>query len=173
MAPPYRYIRRPEHRDQLESERIAAVIWDAIEVVTHRSQKVTALTGHTIRIATIRVQRDQLPHKPLQASSYSSLCKSWEHLWTQAGQTLGRSVPGHSENPKELPDDNITSKCSNNSDDSIEGTHYATDISRPMTALDRTCLDFCIELLNQQIHVKDYECALLYTLAVQGNGPGG
>ncbi|CAI7640780.1 unnamed protein product, partial [Penicillium viridicatum] len=201
-------VRRPEHGDQLESERIAAVIWDAMEVVTHRSQKVTALTGHTIRIAAIRVQRDQLPHKPLQAymdaDNIQRHClpwqqilmffartqiphrwkspsyrltprqrKSWEHLWTQAGQTLGGSVPGRGENPKELPDDDVASECSNDSDDSIEGTHYATDIGRPMTALDRACLDFCIELLNQQIHVKDYECALLCALAVQGNGPGG
>lgn len=203
-------VRRPEHGDPLESERTAAVVWDALEAVTYRSQRVTALTGHTIRIAAIRVQRDQLPHKPLQAymdaDSIQRHCLpwqqilmffartqiphqwksppyhltrrqrlSWEHLWKQAGLSLAHPAPdrGEERSPEERPDSDVASECSDDSDDSTDGEPYATDIGRPLTDLDRACLDFCIELLNQQIHVKDYECALLCALAVQGNGPGG
>ncbi|KAJ5396387.1 uncharacterized protein N7487_003512 [Penicillium crustosum] len=207
-------VRRPERGDQLEAERTAAAIWDAMEAVTHRSQRVTALTGHTIRIAAIRVQRDQLPHKPLQAymdadniqrhclpwqqilmffartqtphqwksPSYRLTPRqrlSWEHLWRQAGLSLhgpdpdGPPVLSRCETQEDCGVDDVASECSNDSDDSMDGEQYATDISRPLTELDRACLDFCIELLNQQIHVQDYECALLCALAVQGHGPGG
>jgi hypothetical protein len=31
-------------------------------------------------------------------------------------------------------------------------------------------MDFCIELLNQRISAEEYECALVYALAVLGQG---
>ena len=37
----------------------------------------------------------------------------------------------------------------------------------PLTKLQSACLDFCIELLNQQIDFNEYECPLLTALAVQ------
>lgn len=43
----------------------------------------------------------------------------------------------------------------------------------PLTKLQRACLDFCIELLNQNIRSDEYECALVCAMAVQGSGVAG
>ncbi|KAE8551290.1 hypothetical protein EYB25_007526 [Talaromyces marneffei] len=38
----------------------------------------------------------------------------------------------------------------------------------PLTPLQRACLDFCIELLNQRVVHREYDCALVCAMAVLG-----
>lgn len=44
---------------------------------------------------------------------------------------------------------------------------------RPMSELQRACLSFCIELLNQTIHNREYDMALVCALAALGVSPSG
>jgi hypothetical protein len=38
----------------------------------------------------------------------------------------------------------------------------------PLTLIQRACLDFCIELLNQRVVHREYDCALMCAMAVLG-----
>jgi len=44
---------------------------------------------------------------------------------------------------------------------------------QPMSELQRACLSFCIELLNQTIHNREYDMALVCALAALGVSPSG
>lgn len=40
-----------------------------------------------------------------------------------------------------------------------------------MTALEKACMRFCIELLNQRIYNREYDMALVCAMAVLGVAP--
>lgn len=95
----------------------------------------------------------QIPHRwkspPYHLTRRQRL--SWEHLWKQAGLSLHRPPLSSREerSPKDRYNNDTASECSDDSDDSTDGKQYPTDIGCPLTELDRACLDFYIELLNQ------------------------
>ncbi|CAL5865802.1 uncharacterized protein PFLUO_LOCUS8 [Penicillium psychrofluorescens] len=52
----------------------------------------------------------------------------------------------------------------------VETEGQPTDDRYQMSPIQVACMDFCIELLNQRVGAKEYECALVCALAVLGRG---
>lgn len=79
-----RAVEKPSLEDPRESEAIARALWDAMGCVARSSQTVASLLGHSARIAIVRVERDRLPHKPLQAymdhESIQKHCAPWQQI---------------------------------------------------------------------------------------------
>lgn len=62
-----------------------------------------------------------------------------------------------------------TESDSTGSDSEVEGEQTAS----AMTEVQQACLLFCVELLNQTIHNREYDMALVCGLAVLGVNPSG
>ncbi|GFF62413.1 hypothetical protein IFM51744_10960 [Aspergillus udagawae] len=79
----------------------------------------------------------------------------WRQLWQLASQRAGSRDPD--------PQGSQGSQSS-----------QAMDLEAwAMTAIEKACLEFCIELLNQRHHSHKYESALVCTMAVLGQGKAG
>jgi superfamily II DNA or RNA helicase len=149
--------------------------------VARVSQRITKQCGHLIRIEAARTDEHQSPYQPLQAymdmdnigrhvepwqrilmffartqqpHEWSSpryrlmprQQRAWQALWRCAQSTIIRPSPGRtSEEPEPYQ----------------------------LTSIQRACMDFCIELLNQRVGAEEYECALVCALAVLGRSRDG
>lgn len=70
---------------------------------------------------------------------------------------------------KEADEASDTESDSTDTDSEAEG-----DRGEPaMTEMQQACLSFCIELLNQTIHNREYDIALICGLAALGVNPSG
>ena len=71
-----------------------------------------------------------------------------------------------------------SSESSESSDEGADGDRDTyvkrkSPTMQPMSELQRACLSFCIELLNQTIHNREYDMALVCALAALGVSPSG
>lgn len=71
---------------------------------------------------------------------------------------------------EEEEEEKESSTASDSGCESDDSTSLESDA--PMIALGRACLGFCIELLNQRIHNREYDMALVCGMAVSGVAPG-
>ncbi|CAG8367290.1 unnamed protein product, partial [Penicillium salamii] len=171
-------------------------IWDAMAAVARISQRVSTHVGHTIRIKAVRVERDHTPTRPLQAyiakDTIVQHCIPWQQvlIFFARTQSVARSSPPPTTVPRprqatrsiddaDASDTSDASDASDANEDEVDQcgtpTHDTPENRAPfeLTAIEASCLDFCMELLNQCVRVEDYECALICALAVQGCGPAG
>lgn len=85
------------------------------------------------------------------------------HAEQAVDQSMKEDVSDESSESSEETDDRSTDRCSIS-----EGA-----ATQSMTGLQRACLSFCIELLNQTIHNREYDMALVCALATLGVSPSG
>lgn len=148
------------------------------------SQQITKHCSHLIRTEIVRTEQEELPKTPLQAYMDPDSIHRHIHPWQQiigffvrtqitpdethplyhfnprqhrAWETLWRvAVNGTRTTPDETMEEEDRTTPTSPTPPSI--FHY-----RP---LEKACLDFCLELLNQRIGADEYECALVCALAV-------
>lgn len=155
-----------------------------MEQVARKSQRTVQQCGQAIWVEAVRSEKGQTPHRPLLAymdeaaiqkhvhpwqqilafiactqapHDWTSLRygmttqqrKKWQQLWQLAGQAQ------HRPNPMELKTD----------DPQMEAW--------TMTNIEKACLEFCIELLNQRHRSHEYKSALVCAMAVLGQGETG
>lgn len=156
------------------------------------AQQIAKRCGHLIRVEVVRTEVDQAPHTPLQAymdletitrhiapwqqivcffartqhpaePSYPAYPhyrfnhrqrKAWQALWSLASRS-------RSPDPYESDDDRTSP--------------IGSPISSPFhfQPIEKACLNFCLELLNQRVGADEYECALVCALAVLGRSRTG
>lgn len=177
---------KPPPDDAQGQDGAIRAIWEAMDGVARISQRITKQTGQMIRIEAARTEKDQSPHQPLQAymdeGQIQRHVEPWqqvlmffartqvEHDWQsppyrfsprqrRAWQALWR----HAQDTRGSPDPFDGQSQGQSQEDGSDNPYQ-------MSAIQAACMDFCIELLNQQIRAEEYECALVCALAVLGRG---
>ena len=80
----------------------------------------------------------------------------------------------HSVEESELDESSATSEGEDEEmEDLSEARPQGSSVISPMNELQRACLTFCVELLNQTIHNREYDMALVCGLAALGVSPSG
>ncbi len=88
----------------------------------------------------------------------------FDRLITLAQQTGEETVETASDEPGESSEDEDNSTNDGNGQEESRTTQC-------MSELQRACLSFCNELLNQTIHNREYDMALVCALAALGVSP--
>ncbi|PKX88847.1 uncharacterized protein P174DRAFT_455125 [Aspergillus novofumigatus IBT 16806] len=167
-------VAAPEEDPQDATEQRVQVIWATMEQVACKSQQTVQHCGQAIRVEAVWSEKGQTPYRPLLAymdeaavqkhaphgwtsPKYGMTARQrqkWRQLWQLASQAV---VPGDREDREDLED------LENPEDLEVWA----------MTAIEKACLEFCIELLNQRHRSHEYESALVCAMAVLGQGEAG
>ena len=180
-------------------EGAARAIWEAMEGVARISQRITKQTGQMIRAEAARLEKDEIPHKPLLAymdeEQIQRHVEPWQqilmffartqvaHDWRsprycfkkrqwQAWQALWRLAQDTRGSPDPIqpePEPELPEAPDPAPTEQPQSPDSRED-QYQMTPIQEACMDFCIELLNQSVNVDEYECALVCALAVLGQG---
>ncbi|KAI7422965.1 hypothetical protein KC368_g19205, partial [Hortaea werneckii] len=183
-------------------ERVAAVIWHAVADVARISQETVSRSGVMLRFESIRTEAHQNMYHPLDPYQTRDSIARQGRYWQQivifvvrARQEHARQAPPFKFNRRqdrayqrlmaaaeavvtqgEESDPSDDSDASSADDSDAE---YASIRSAPppprqtLTELQSACLSFCIELLNQRIHNREYDMAMICALAALGVRPTG
>ncbi|KAJ5762605.1 hypothetical protein N7533_001286 [Penicillium manginii] len=160
--PLFESTQRPEE-DAEGPERIALVIWEAMERLASVSQEIAKACGHLVRIDVVRTMKDESPHKPLlaylDATAIQKHVAPWQQImmfFARTQQQLWDAVWRHAQAQASCPDPE---------DDEPEPFEI-----RP---IEHALLTFCIDLLRQKIRNDEYGCAMICATAVIGCGQFG
>ena len=156
------------------------------------AQMIAKHCGHLIRIEIVRTEIDQSPHTPLQAymdmETISAHLRPWQQIISFFARTQYPAELSHPAYPhyrfnhrQRKAWQHLWSLATRSpSPDPYESDEDRTTPADPVKPspfhfqpLERACLDFCIELLNQRIGADEYECALVCALAVLGRSRTG
>ncbi|KAJ5738982.1 hypothetical protein N7533_011766 [Penicillium manginii] len=176
--PLFESTQRPEE-DAEGPERIALVIWEAMERLASVSQEIAKACGHLVRIDVVRTMKDESPHKPLLAYLDATAIQKHVAPWQQIMMFFARTQIEHDwESPKysftprqqQLWDAvwrhaQAQASCPDPEDDEPEPFEI-----RP---IEHALLTFCIDLLRQKIRNDEYGCAMICATAVIGCGQFG
>lgn len=181
-------------------ERIAASVWQAMGEVASISQTTVSRSGVMLRFEAIRTESNKSSYHPLEPyqdrSQIGRQGRAWQqimmffvrtqrkHKWTspryrfnqRQKRTFDRLVALARRSACEDISDTESGASSESSDDEdgdvggeCEGN--GKEVKQPISELQRACLSFCIELLNQTIHNREYDMALVCALAALGVSP--
>ncbi|RHZ43137.1 uncharacterized protein CDV56_101138 [Aspergillus thermomutatus] len=146
-------VAAPEEEPRDATEQRVQVIWDTMEQVARKSQRSVQRCGQAIRVEAVRSEKGQTPYRLLLAYMNEAAIKKhaspkygmtarqrkkWRQLWQLAGQA-----------PQSSPDPMDTEM-----DDPQRGAWA-------MTNMEKACLEFCTELLNQRHRSHEYESVLI------------
>jgi hypothetical protein len=76
-------------------EGAARAIWEAMEGVARISQRITKQTGHMIRAEAARLEKDEIPHKPLLAYMDEEQIQRHVEPWQQILMFFARTQVAH------------------------------------------------------------------------------
>jgi superfamily II DNA helicase RecQ len=91
--------------------------------------------------------------------------QAWDRLIEEARQGLDEEEES-SDDEEEEEDQEEEEDMEEDEDMEEEETNQAKP--KPLTSIQKACLDFCVELLNQTISQREYDSALVCALAVLG-----
>ncbi|KAF7184768.1 hypothetical protein CNMCM7691_006326 [Aspergillus felis] len=186
-------VAAPEEDPMDATEQRVQVIWHIMEQVTHKSQQTVQQCSQAIRVEAVQSKKGQIPHRPLLAYMDEAAIKKhmqpwqqilafitrtqaphnwtspqygmtarqrqkWRQLWQLASQAPGRPNPNSQGN-----------QGSPGSQAAVLGDPKNLK-AWTMTAIEKACLEFCIELLNQRHRSHKYKSALVCAMAVLGQG---
>ncbi|KAJ5749393.1 hypothetical protein N7533_006421 [Penicillium manginii] len=156
------------------------------------AQLIAKHCGHLIRVEIVRTEIDQSPHTPLQAymdpETILAHITPWQQIVSFFARTQYPTEPSHPAYPhyrfnrrqRKAWQHLWTLATRSPSPDPYESDKDRTAPATPaqpspfhFQPIERACLDFCIELLNQRIGADEYECALVCALAVLGRSRTG
>ena len=98
-------------------------------------------------------RRQDVAYKAMVAAA-----EEWITIQEESGEESGEESDGESEDEN----GDVRSKSSSSGRDQDDAS---------MDGLERACMGFCIELLNQRIHNREYDMAMVCGLAVLGIAP--
>lgn len=186
-----------EVTEEINVKKIERMIWKATGEMAAASQATVQRSGVMLRLEAVRTEVEQKRYQPLQpyqeASSIERRCRPWqemlmffvrtmrEHSWKSPKYRFNRRQFAAFEqlievaeeevrkeiNPQQMDEDEDNDD--NSSSDHQPGSGPANDGQhKPLTAIQKACLTFCIELMNQTIHNREYDMALVCAAAVLG-----
>ncbi|KAL4923112.1 uncharacterized protein BDV17DRAFT_285675 [Aspergillus undulatus] len=133
--------------------RATRVVWDTMEQLARRSQHTVQHCGNGIRMAAVSTVPNQIPHQPLRA--YMDETSIQDHVWPWQ-QILLFIIRTQTDWPwKKKPGYRLWQLAMQAGQG--PGLQDAQSAQDP-----RTCLEFCIELLNQKIKVHEYKSLLAW-----------
>lgn len=183
-------------------ERVAAVIWHAVADVARISQETVSQSGVMLRFEAIRTEVHQNLYHPLDSyqtrDSIARQGRYWQQIvifLVRARQEHGRQAPPFKFNRRQdrayqrlmaaaeavvtqgdesdLSDDSDASPADDSDDEHASIRSAPPPLRQTLTELQSACLSFCIELLNQRIHNREYDMAMICALAALGVSPKG
>jgi superfamily II DNA helicase RecQ len=181
---------------------VEVAIWKAMGEVAEISQTTVTQSGVMLRLEAIRTEMHQTRYQPLQpyqdASQINHRCRSWQqmlmffvrtqrrHEWNSPPYRFSRRQYTAFKQLIEAAEDIVRNEDGEEqSEDEGDNESRGEVESQPakpattssqsgsLTKIQRACLTFCIELLNQKIHNKEYDMALICATAVLGVQPHG
>ena len=194
-------IQKPAAEDTPGSkgEPVAAVIWDAVSQMVTVSQGTVAESGVMLRFEAVRTEKEQVRYQPLEVyrdrASVQEQCRPWQqmimffvrtqqrHEWkspeyrfNQRQQQAFDQLIDAAEQCVDSDSDSNSNSDSNSEDGKSSNEGNVTDNTsgrQCMTAIQKACLTFCIELLNQTMYSRESDMALVCALAIIGVNPKG
>jgi superfamily II DNA helicase RecQ len=192
---------KDENEDE-DKEAVESAIWQAMGEVADISQTTVTQSGVMLRLEAIRTEMHQTRYQPLQpyqdASQINRRCRSWQqmlmffvrtqrqHEWKSPPYRFSRRQYAAFKRLIEAAEEVVQNgDGEEESEDEGDNTSRGEVESQPdpptrrprqsgsLTKIQRACLTFCIELLNQKIHNKEYDMALICATAVLGIQPHG
>jgi superfamily II DNA or RNA helicase len=172
-----RYLSGLERPDLLAriaepTNALETAIWAATAAMIRESQETTRGCGVMLQLAAHQFEPMQRQHRPLKPykTGIAPRAKEWQKIvmFFVRGQTGGDGDGGGGGggggggDPPYL----LTEAQAKALERVLQEAALADDDSD--TELQLACLDFCVELLNQQAERDEYECALVCALAVLG-----
>ncbi|KAL1617118.1 hypothetical protein SLS56_011121 [Neofusicoccum ribis] len=148
-------------------EPVAAAIWKAMEEVARVSQaSTTERVGIFVRMELMKTEKHQNQYRPLQPYQEEGAIADRLRAWKQKRkEAKKREVMEEEEKEKKKKKEKKEEK---------KNKREASPKQLPkLSGIQKACLDFCIELLNQRITQREYDSALVCALAVQGVTPTG
>ncbi|KAM0700964.1 hypothetical protein Q7P35_011323 [Cladosporium inversicolor] len=148
-----------------DNERATAAIWEAMGELVSASQDTVSRSRVMLRFEAICTEAHQNIYRPLEPyqnrddiGRQGRQDRAFERMMAVARSTVNR-----------VDESSDTESDSTDTDSRAEGEEgkLAT------TEIQEACLLFCIELLNQTIHNREYDMALVCGLAALGVNPSG
>lgn len=184
------------------NEKVAATIWQAMGEVASISQSTVSRSGVMLRFEAIRTETNKVSYHPLEPyqdpTQIGRQGRAWQqmmmffvrtqrqHQWKSPGyrfnqrqkRAFERLIALAQQSADECVDEDGSDESSESSDgeddrDADTCVEQKSPTTQPMSELQRACLSFCIELLNQTIHNREYDMALVCALAALGVSPSG
>lgn len=169
------------------TEAVVRLLWDTMFTLACVSQRVTQLTGHSLRIEAARTEVSKRPFQPLKAYMNEARMKQYTEPWQQILAFFARTQDPANRHVLSYefttlqrtkweklwttaqiisngatPDPRTKTPPSDSSDDPF-----------CLTPIQIACHEFCLSLLNET-HVKnEYDLTLVCALAVLGRRPSG
>ena len=190
-------MEEPNSDPNKNEETIEAAIWKAMDDLARISQaSVINRIGVFVRLEAIRTEKHQTRYQPLQPymdeKSIVKHARPWKQMlmffartqrahewkspkyrftrrqreaWEAVVDQAEREVEGEEMDVAENHDESDDDGEQGEADESRqEGNSQPAELSR----MQKACLQFCIELLNQSITRKEYDSPLVCALAVLG-----
>jgi hypothetical protein len=176
-------IEEPMDDDEDPIETQARAIWVAMDGLIRHSQQVVTQVGHQLRIKAVQTEKHQNQHRPLQAYMDQETIIKHMRPWQQMMMFFVRTQaehewqsPGYGFTPRQRKTWRVLcqlaepadSRPSNPMQEEEEEERNENCRLRPLSRIQIACLEFCMELLNQSMRVKEYELALVCALSVLG-----
>ena len=176
-----------------DNERAAAAIWEAIGELASASQDTVSRSGVMLRFEAIRTEAHQNIYRPLEPYQNRDDVRRQGRYWQQIVTFFVRTrrdnswkSPSYKFNRRQDRAFErmmaVARSAVNRADESSDTESDSTDTDsraegeeeKPATTeMQEACLLFCIELLNQTIHNREYDMALVCGLAALGVNPSG
>ncbi len=186
-------VEEPNSDPEAEEEPVEAAIWKVMGEVAEISQaSVTNRIGVFVRMEAIRTEQHQTQYQPLQPymeeDSIKDYVRPWrqvlmffartqrEHDWSSPNYRFTRGQQRAWEKLVEEARREVNEESDEGSDEEMGESDSEDDYDendqqpKPLTRIQKACLDFCMELLNQTISRREYDSALVCALAVLGVG---
>lgn len=177
--------------------RIDHTLWEAMGELAAISQFTVGQSGVMLRLEAVKSEIDQQQFQPLrpyqEVASIKHHCRPWQqmlmffirtqrpHDWSSPAYQFNRrqttasgkliEVAGEplQFESEEAGDSTMSSIEGNSSDNEDDDNHDRLPDDRPqMKSIHQACLTFCIESLNQTIHNKEYDMAMVCATADLG-----
>jgi RecQ family ATP-dependent DNA helicase len=175
-------------------EPIHTAIWGAMEELIKIAQDTVKLkAGIFLRMEAIRAEKNQRRYRPLQPyrseKTLHDNVRPWQNILMFFARTRDRrkwkrlrwKFTQQQERAWKTLEICATRSASGRISDSererdeggqasdLEQSQSSTDTTkRSLTSLQKACLQFCISLLDQKVSRDEYDCAMVWALAVLG-----
>lgn len=176
-----------------DNERATAAIWEAMGELVSASQDTVSRSGVMLRFEAIRTEAHQNIYRPLEPYQNRDDIGRQGRYWQQIVMFFVRTRRHHSWKSPSYKFNRrqdrafermmaVARSTVNRVDESSDTESDSTDTDsraegeegKPATTeIQEACLLFCIELLNQTIHNREYDMALVCGLAALGVNPSG
>ncbi|EAW15378.1 uncharacterized protein NFIA_047030 [Aspergillus fischeri NRRL 181] len=177
-------VAAPEEDPQDATEQCVQVVWATMEQVACKSQQTVQHCGQAIQVEAVQSEKGQTPHRPLLAYMDEAAIQKHVRPWQQILAFIARTQAPHDwtslkygmtarQRKKWRQLWQLASQAPGSPDPMDPKTDDPQRQAWAMTTIEKACLEFCIELLNQRHRSHEYESALVCAMAVLGQGDTG